>query len=141
MKKKTELSRRDFVRSALGTGVALSAPTILGTTARGQGKTFKVGLIGSLPQPTISGIGHFEQGNNLMLRRSAASAVRHAIKPCLRPTSRLCLWLLLLCFGRCTLKRLSRPARTFLSRSLSPLIRPDAGVLSPRVRRRKRKGL
>ena len=46
MKKSTELSRRDFVRTALGTGVALSAPTILGATARGQGRTFKVGLIG-----------------------------------------------------------------------------------------------
>jgi len=46
MKKITKLSRRDFVRTALGTSVALSAPTILGATAKGKGKTFKIGLIG-----------------------------------------------------------------------------------------------
>jgi len=38
-----ELSRRDFMKGAVATGAAL---TILGTTAKGQGKTFKVGLIG-----------------------------------------------------------------------------------------------
>jgi len=54
MKKSNELSRRDFVRTALSAGAALIAPTIpstglgagLGAAARGQGKTFKVGLLG-----------------------------------------------------------------------------------------------
>jgi myo-inositol 2-dehydrogenase/D-chiro-inositol 1-dehydrogenase len=46
MEKPKTLSRRDFVQTALGAGVALSAPTILGATAKGQGRIFKVGLIG-----------------------------------------------------------------------------------------------
>ncbi|MCX5638188.1 MAG: hypothetical protein NTX52_10940, partial [Planctomycetota bacterium] len=46
MKKPTELSRRDFVRTTLSAGAALSVPTILGATDKGQGKTFKVGLLG-----------------------------------------------------------------------------------------------
>src|SRR4030042_3704118 len=46
MKKPTALSRRDFVRTALGAGLALSAPNILGTRAAAAGKTFKIGLIG-----------------------------------------------------------------------------------------------
>jgi myo-inositol 2-dehydrogenase/D-chiro-inositol 1-dehydrogenase len=49
MKKSSRLSRRDFVQTALGAGAALSAPSILGTRrawAKGQGKTFKLGLIG-----------------------------------------------------------------------------------------------
>ncbi len=46
MQKSTRLSRREFVQRTLGTGVALGAPLILGTTAKGQGKTFKLGLIG-----------------------------------------------------------------------------------------------
>ena len=46
MKKPASLSRRDFVRTALGAGVALNAPNILGTRAVAAGKTFKVGLIG-----------------------------------------------------------------------------------------------
>ncbi len=46
MEKPTTLSRRDFVHTALGAGVALSTPTFMGATAKGQGKTFKIGLIG-----------------------------------------------------------------------------------------------
>jgi myo-inositol 2-dehydrogenase/D-chiro-inositol 1-dehydrogenase len=46
MDKRTTLSRRDFVQTALGAGVALGAPTILGATAKGQGRVFKIGLIG-----------------------------------------------------------------------------------------------
>ncbi|MFQ6132413.1 MAG: Gfo/Idh/MocA family protein [Armatimonadota bacterium] len=40
------VSRRGFVRTALGAGAALSAQTILGGAARAEAKTFKVGLIG-----------------------------------------------------------------------------------------------
>ncbi len=46
MKKQSEISRRKFVRTALGAGVALTAPNILGTRAHAAGKTFKLGLIG-----------------------------------------------------------------------------------------------
>ena len=46
MKKSANLTRRDFVQTAMGAGVALGVPTILGTTAKGQGKIFKIGLIG-----------------------------------------------------------------------------------------------
>jgi len=44
--KHTGLSRRRFMRTALGAGVALSAPAFLGGAAQAQGKTFKIGLIG-----------------------------------------------------------------------------------------------
>jgi len=37
------LSRRDFMRTAAATGATL---TVLGATARGQGKIFKIGLVG-----------------------------------------------------------------------------------------------
>ena len=43
---KAKLSRRDFVRTAMGAGTAIGVPLIIGTTAKGQGKTFKVGLLG-----------------------------------------------------------------------------------------------
>ncbi|MCU0915233.1 MAG: Gfo/Idh/MocA family oxidoreductase [Planctomycetes bacterium] len=46
MNKRANLSRRDFVQTAVGAGVALGVPTILGTTAKGQGRVFKIGLIG-----------------------------------------------------------------------------------------------
>jgi len=46
MKNQTHPSRRDFVRTALGAGAVLSAPTILAASHKGKGKTFKVGLIG-----------------------------------------------------------------------------------------------
>ncbi len=46
MRRAANLSRRDFVQTAMGAGVALGVPTILGTTAKGQGKVFKIGLIG-----------------------------------------------------------------------------------------------
>ncbi len=40
------LSRRRFVRTALGAGVAFGAPAFLGGTAQAQDRTFKIGLIG-----------------------------------------------------------------------------------------------
>jgi len=46
MKNQSEISRRNFVRTALGAGVAITAPNILGTRAHAAGKTFKLGLIG-----------------------------------------------------------------------------------------------
>jgi myo-inositol 2-dehydrogenase/D-chiro-inositol 1-dehydrogenase len=46
MKDLSNLSRRGFVQTAMGAGVALGVPTILGTAAKGQGRVFKVGLIG-----------------------------------------------------------------------------------------------
>jgi myo-inositol 2-dehydrogenase/D-chiro-inositol 1-dehydrogenase len=46
MNERMRLSRRGFVRSALGAGVAAGIPTIVGATAKGQGKVFKIGLIG-----------------------------------------------------------------------------------------------
>ena len=39
-------SRRDFVKGAVAAGAAWSGLTILGATAKGAGKAFKVGLIG-----------------------------------------------------------------------------------------------
>lgn len=65
MKKPSELSRRDFVRSALGTGVALSAPAIVGATSKGQGKTFKVGLIGCGGRGRGAAVGALEAGKIL----------------------------------------------------------------------------
>ena len=65
MKKPSELSRREFVRTALSTGVALSAPTILGTTAKGQGKSFKVGLIGCGGRGRGAAAGALEAGKIL----------------------------------------------------------------------------
>lgn len=46
MNKQSAISRRNFVRTALGAGVAMTAPNILGTRARAAGRTFKLGLIG-----------------------------------------------------------------------------------------------
>ena len=40
------VSRRDFMRTALRTGAAVGGLTILGATAKGQGKAYRVGLIG-----------------------------------------------------------------------------------------------
>ncbi|MCK4295007.1 MAG: Gfo/Idh/MocA family oxidoreductase [Planctomycetes bacterium] len=65
MKKTTKLSRRDFVQTALGAGVALSAPTILGATAKGQGKTFKLGLIGCGGRGRGAAAGALEAGKIL----------------------------------------------------------------------------
>ena len=65
MKKQTKLSRREFVRTALSTGVALSAPTILGATAKGGGKTFKVGLIGCGGRGRGAAVGSLEAGKIL----------------------------------------------------------------------------
>ncbi len=46
MNKQSAISRRNFVRTALGAGVAMTAPNILGTKAQAAGRTFKLGLIG-----------------------------------------------------------------------------------------------
>jgi predicted dehydrogenase len=46
MKDKTDPSRRDFMKGAAAAGAAFGAFTILGATAKGQSKGFKVGLIG-----------------------------------------------------------------------------------------------
>ena len=46
MRKQLPISRRDFVRSTVATGVAFGAPMILGATEKGSGKRFKIGLIG-----------------------------------------------------------------------------------------------
>jgi len=43
---KTSVSRRDFMRNAAAAGAAVGAFTILGATAKGAGKVFKVGLVG-----------------------------------------------------------------------------------------------
>ena len=41
-----DVSRRNFMRTAAMAGAAVGGLTILGATAKGQGKTFKVGLVG-----------------------------------------------------------------------------------------------
>jgi len=65
MKKTTKLSRRDFVQTALGAGVALTAPTIVGATAKGRGKTFKIGLIGCGGRGRGAAAGALEAGKIL----------------------------------------------------------------------------
>jgi predicted dehydrogenase len=46
MQQPPNFSRRDFVRTSAIGGAALGAPLILGATAKGQAKRFKIGLIG-----------------------------------------------------------------------------------------------
>jgi len=46
MENRNRLSRRDFVRAAAAAGAVVGAPLILGAADKGQGKRFKVGLIG-----------------------------------------------------------------------------------------------
>jgi len=46
MKKDGRFSRRDFMRGAVAAGAAIGSFTILGATAKGQGKVFRVGIIG-----------------------------------------------------------------------------------------------
>ena len=46
MKKKTGVSRRDFMRGAAVAGAAFGGCIFPGATARGQGKTLKAGLVG-----------------------------------------------------------------------------------------------
>jgi predicted dehydrogenase len=65
MKNPNKLSRRDFVQTALGAGAALSAPTILGASAKGQGKTFKLGLIGCGGRGRGAAVGALEAGKIL----------------------------------------------------------------------------
>ena len=44
--KQVQVSRREFVRTSVGTGAVLAAPLILGAAEKGTGKRFKIGLIG-----------------------------------------------------------------------------------------------
>ncbi len=46
MKENSGVSRRDFMKGAVGAGAAFGAFTILGATAKGQGKVIRVGIIG-----------------------------------------------------------------------------------------------
>ena len=46
MSRDEKVSRRDFMRAAVATSAAVGGFTILGATAKGQGKVFRVGLIG-----------------------------------------------------------------------------------------------
>ncbi len=65
MKKPGKLSRRDFVRTALGAGVALGAPSLVTSSAKGQGKAFKVGLIGCGGRGRGAAVGSLEAGKIL----------------------------------------------------------------------------
>jgi myo-inositol 2-dehydrogenase/D-chiro-inositol 1-dehydrogenase len=65
MKNPTKLSRRNFVRNSLYTGMTLSAPTILGATNKGQGKTFRLGLIGCGGRGRGAAVGALEAGKIL----------------------------------------------------------------------------
>ncbi len=65
MSRSGKISRRDFVRTTIGTGVALSAPAVLGTRARAQGRTFKVGLIGCGGRGRGAAAGSLEAGKIL----------------------------------------------------------------------------
>jgi predicted dehydrogenase len=64
MKEQTRMSRRDFVQTALGASVALSAPCVIGA-ARGQGRVFKVGLIGCGGRGRGAAAGALEAGKIL----------------------------------------------------------------------------
>ena len=48
MKRKGRVSRRNFMRAAAAAGAAFGGFTILGATAKGQGKTIKVGEQGTV---------------------------------------------------------------------------------------------
>ena len=65
MRKPARLSRRDFVHRALGAGAAFGVPMVLGTAAKGQGKTFKVGLIGCGGRGRGAAAGALEAGRIL----------------------------------------------------------------------------
>jgi myo-inositol 2-dehydrogenase/D-chiro-inositol 1-dehydrogenase len=65
MKQSANLSRRDFVRNATGAGVALGVPTLFGTTAKGQGRVFKIGLIGCGGRGQGAAAGALEAGKLL----------------------------------------------------------------------------
>jgi predicted dehydrogenase len=65
MENQTHLSRRDFVRTAIGAGAVLSAPTILGASNKGKGKTFKVGLIGCGGRGRGAAVGSLKAGEIL----------------------------------------------------------------------------
>jgi len=65
MKNQTKLSRRNFMQSVFGAGVALSAPTILRGASRGRGRTFKLGLIGCGGRGRGAAAGALEAGKIL----------------------------------------------------------------------------
>ncbi|MFP4057055.1 MAG: Gfo/Idh/MocA family protein [Candidatus Brocadiia bacterium] len=66
----TGVSRRDFMRGAAAAGAAAGALTILGGTAKGQGKTLKVGLVG------CGGRGNGALGSNLEAGKRLGMNVR-----------------------------------------------------------------
>ena len=70
MEKNRGVSRRDFMRSAASAGAAIGGLTILGATAKGQGKTFKVGLIG------CGGRGRGALGFNLQAAKTLGMTVQ-----------------------------------------------------------------
>jgi hypothetical protein len=51
----------------MGAGVALGVPTILGTTAKGQGKVFKIGMIGCGGRGRGAAAGALEEAKILVL--------------------------------------------------------------------------
>ena len=65
MKKHLPISRRNFVRTTLGAGAALTAPNILGTRAQAASKTFKLGLIGCGGRGRGAAAGALEAGKIL----------------------------------------------------------------------------
>jgi predicted dehydrogenase len=65
MKQAADLSRRDFVRRTMGTGVALGFPAVVGTSARAQGRVFKIGLIGCGGRGRGAAVGALEAGKIL----------------------------------------------------------------------------
>ena len=65
MKKKASVSRRDFMRGAVTAGAAFGGLTILGATARGQGKTFKIGLVGCGGRGRGAMMNHVEAAKSL----------------------------------------------------------------------------
>ena len=66
-KRDTGVSRRDFMRGAAAAGAALGGLTILGATAKGQGKTFKVGLVGCGGRGRGAMLNHIEAAKALNL--------------------------------------------------------------------------
>ena len=67
MKQQPGVSRRDFMRGAAAAGAALGGLTILGATARGQGKTLKIGLVGCGGRGRGAMVNHIEAAKSLGL--------------------------------------------------------------------------
>jgi predicted dehydrogenase len=59
------LSRRDFVRTSAAAGAAVAAPRIVGAADKGQGKRFKIGLIGCGGRGCGAVVDAFEAGKIL----------------------------------------------------------------------------